>query len=104
MARREEHAAVEGIQQTLVSLKPESLPALQAALERADLDGWLLYDFHGLNPVAVGMLELPGMATRRFFVYIPRRGEPVAITHAIEQGPSVGWPTKWRKVQCRSWR
>src|SRR5258705_10446515 len=97
MARREEHAAVEGIQQTLVSLKPESLPALQAALERADLDGWLLYDFHGLNPVAVGMLELPGMTTRRFFASIPRRGEPVGITHTIEHGPWGGFPTTRRK-------
>jgi Xaa-Pro aminopeptidase len=85
-------------------LQPESLPALQAALERADLDGWLLYDFHGLNPVAVGMLGLPGMTTRRFFVYIPRKGSPVAITHAIEQGPWNAWPSKWTKEKYSSWR
>ncbi|HVS61443.1 MAG TPA: Xaa-Pro peptidase family protein [Gemmatimonadaceae bacterium] len=85
-------------------LQPESLPAIQSALERAGLDGWLLYDFHGLNPVAVGMLELPGMTTRRFFVYIPRTGSPVAITHAIEQGPWTGWPSKWTKEKYSSWR
>lgn len=85
-------------------LAAESLPALQSALERAGVDGWLLYDFHGLNPVAVGMLELPGMTTRRFFVYIPRKGQPVAITHAIEQGPWVDWPSKWRKEKYSSWR
>lgn len=85
-------------------LRPESLPALQSALDAAGLDGWLLYDFHGLNPVAVGMLELPGMTTRRFFVYIPRGGAPVAITHAIEQGPWAGWPDKWRKQKYSSWR
>ncbi|MDQ6690568.1 MAG: Xaa-Pro peptidase family protein [Gemmatimonadota bacterium] len=85
-------------------LQPESLPALQSALERAGLDGWLLYDFHGLNPVAVGMLELPGMTTRRFFVYIPRKGAPVAITHAIEQGPWNEWPSKWTKEKYSSWR
>lgn len=85
-------------------LQPESLPALQSALDKASLDGWLLYDFHGLNPVAVGMLELPGMTTRRFFVYIPRSGSPVAITHAIEQGPWGGWPAKWRKEKYSSWR
>lgn len=85
-------------------LRPESLPALQSALDKAGLDGWLLYDFHGLNPVAVGMLELPGMTTRRFFVYIPRSGWPVAITHAIEQGPWVGWPAKWQKEKYSSWR
>jgi Xaa-Pro dipeptidase len=85
-------------------LQPESLPALQSALDKAGLDGWLLYDFHGLNPVAVGLLELPGMTTRRFFVYIPRSGPPVAITHAIEQGPWLGWPAGWRKEKYSSWR
>ena len=85
-------------------LQPESLAALQSALDKAGLDGWLLYDFHGLNPVAVGMLELPGMTTRRFFVYIPRTGMPVAITHAIEQGPWLEWPANWRKEKYSSWR
>lgn len=85
-------------------LTPESLPALQAALGRAELDGWLLYDFHGLNPIARGMLELPGMTTRRIFVYVPRAGSPVAITHAIEQGPWAGWPRSWRKEKYSSWR
>jgi Xaa-Pro aminopeptidase len=85
-------------------LQPESLPALQSALDRANLDGWLLYDFHGLNPVAVGMLGLPGMTTRRFFVFIPRKGNPVAITHAIEQGPWAAWPSQWTKEKYSSWR
>jgi Xaa-Pro dipeptidase len=85
-------------------LQPRSLPALQSALANSGLDGWLLYDFHGLNPVAVGMLELPGMTSRRFFVYIPRSGQPVAITHAIEQGPWLEWPASWRKEKYSSWR
>jgi hypothetical protein len=37
-------------------LAAESLPAFQSALARAGLDGWLIYDFHGLNPIAVGLL------------------------------------------------
>jgi Xaa-Pro dipeptidase len=85
-------------------LRPDALPALQSSLSRAGLDGWLLYDFHGLNPVAVGMLELPGMTTRRFFVYIPADGAPLAITHAIEQGPWAAWPAGWRKEKYSSWR
>jgi Xaa-Pro aminopeptidase len=85
-------------------LEAKSLPALQSALDKAGFDGWLLYDFHGLNPVAVGMLELPGMTTRRFFVFIPRSGTPVAITHAIEQGPWLGWPATWQKEKYSSWR
>jgi Xaa-Pro aminopeptidase len=85
-------------------LDRESLPGVQAALSKAGLDGWLLYDFHGLNPVAVGMLELRGMTTRRFFVYIPRSGPPLAITHAIEQGPWEAWPREWNKEKYSSWR
>src|SRR5688500_7071193 len=85
-------------------LKREMLPALQSALAGAGLDGWLLYDFHGLNPVARGMLELSGMTTRRFFVFIPRSGAPVAITHAIEQGPWQDWPSEWRKEKYIGWR
>lgn len=85
-------------------LKRELLPALQSALAAANLDGWLLYDFHGLNPVARGMLQLSGMTTRRFFVYIPRSGLPVAITHAIEQGPWQDWPREWGKEKYSGWR
>jgi Xaa-Pro aminopeptidase len=98
MARRED-VAVE-----CIVLEPESLPELQAALDRAGVDGWLIYDFHGLNPIAVGLLSLPGMTTRRFFVYVPKKGMPVAITHAIEQGPWTSWPAKWGKEKYSSWR
>ena len=80
------------------------LPALQSALADSNLDGWLLYDFHGLNPVARGLLELKGMTTRRIFAYIPRSGTPVAITHAIEQGPWADWPREWKKEQYSGWR
>jgi len=85
-------------------LKREMLPDLQSALAGARLDGWLLYDFHGLNPVARGMLQLRGMTTRRFFVYIPRTGVPVALTHAIEQGPWEDWPPDWKKEKYSGWR
>ena len=85
-------------------LKREMLPALQSAIASAGFDGWLLYDFQGLNPVARGMLELSGMTSRRFFVYIPRSGPPVAITHAIEQGPWETWPREWKKEKYSGWR
>lgn len=63
------------------------IPALQAALSEAELDGWLLYDFHGQNPTAVGALGLEGhMLSRRWFYLVPRAGEPQALTHAIEAG------------------
>lgn len=85
-------------------LTPESLPALQRAIAEANLDGWLIFDFHGLNPVASGFLGINGMATRRIFVFIPSEGPPTAITHAIEQGPWAGWPSRWAKTRYSSWR
>ena len=85
-------------------LNPEKLIPLQSAIADAGLDGWLIFDFHGLNPVATGMLELPGMATRRILVFIPRSGPPVAITHAIEQGPWRDWPPDWGKLVYSGWR
>jgi Xaa-Pro dipeptidase len=57
---------------------------LRAALESVGADGWLLFDFHGLNPVAGRILGLHGLNTRRLFVLLPRTGEPVAVAHRIE--------------------
>lgn len=58
--------------------------ALRAGLESAGADGWLLFDFHGLNPVAGRVLGLTGMGTRRLFALFPKEGEPVAVAHRIE--------------------
>jgi Xaa-Pro dipeptidase len=57
---------------------------LVQALEEAGVDGWLIFDFHGLNPVAGRVLQLSGLNTRRLFVLLPRDGEPVAVAHKIE--------------------
>ncbi|HEX7121010.1 MAG TPA: M24 family metallopeptidase [Gemmatimonadaceae bacterium] len=84
-------------------LSPESLARFQAALAEAEVDGWLLYDFRGSNPVAQELLGVGGHITRRFFVWIPTEGVPVAITHAIEQGVWAGWPAAWRKERYSSW-
>ncbi|MGE3959431.1 MAG: M24 family metallopeptidase [Vicinamibacterales bacterium] len=64
------------------------LPAIQAALRADGLDGWLLYDFRGLNPIAAevtGVQKQGGhLATRRWYYLIPASGEPRALVHAIE--------------------
>jgi Xaa-Pro aminopeptidase len=84
-------------------LTPETLPAIQQALTAAGVDGWLLYDFRATNPVAGQMLGLEGMVSRRVFCLVPRTGAPVAITHAIEQGPWTDWPSAWGKVVYSGW-
>ncbi len=64
------------------------LAPVQDALREQGLDGWLLYDFHGSNPLARRILDLdskkPG--TRRFFYLVPASGEPVKLVHRIETG------------------
>lgn len=85
-------------------LNPQSLPAIQATLSELQLDGWLLFDFHGLNPVASGMLGLEGLLTRRVFALVPREGTPIAISHAIEQAPWKRWPAEWPRERYSSWR
>ncbi|MEX0912710.1 MAG: aminopeptidase P family protein, partial [Gemmatimonadota bacterium] len=73
-----------------VSLTRERLYEIQDHLERQNLDGWLLYDFRGSNAIATGLLGLPSLS-RRFVVYLPAVGEPIAVTHRIEQQPWRGW-------------
>jgi Xaa-Pro dipeptidase len=85
-------------------LDPETLPSVQSALAAAGVDGWLLFDFQGANPIAAGVLGLRGMVTRRIFAYIPRSGVPVAITHNIEQGPWRDWPAGWGRERYSTWR
>ena len=67
---------------------PLDIPAIQRALAADRLDGWLLYDFHGSNPIAQQLTGLAGgahMTTRRWYYLIPAAGEPRALVHAIEQ-------------------
>ncbi|HET7585141.1 MAG TPA: Xaa-Pro peptidase family protein [Gemmatimonadaceae bacterium] len=85
-------------------ITPDTLPELQRTIAAAGLDGWLLYDFHGANAIASAMLGLRGMVTRRVFALVPREGTPVAITHAIEQGPWRDWPAGWERQVYSSWR
>jgi Xaa-Pro dipeptidase len=78
--------------------------AVQRALAEAGLDGWLLYDFRGSNPIARSVIgfDPKQIATRRWFYFIPASGEPVAIQHAIEPAALRGAPG--RSVVYRSWR
>jgi Xaa-Pro dipeptidase len=85
-------------------LTPDTLPAFRDALEEAQVDGWLLFDFRGINPIAKELLRLEGMATRRALAWVPARGIPVAFTHTIEQEPWRHWPAEWTRETYSSWR
>ncbi len=82
----------------------EGVSRVQQALREQDLDGWLLYEFHHINPIPVALLGL-GKTTRRAFVLIPAEGEPVAMIHAIEASSWRQWPfarrtySSWREME-----
>jgi Xaa-Pro dipeptidase len=88
-------------------LKDFDFPALAAILREIGADGWLLYDFHGVNPVATRVLGIQGMGTRRFFVLLPVAGAPVAVAHRIELASFAGFPGEvrpyaaWRELHAQ---
>jgi len=81
---------------------------LREALADAGADGWLLFEFHGLNPVARRVIGLPegGLSTRRIFVLPPADGDPVAVAHRIELQPLENFPgriipySRWEELHA----
>jgi Xaa-Pro aminopeptidase len=59
---------------------------MQTAIRDLGFDGWLLYDFRGLNILARRVLGFSEdcLASRRWFYFIPARGEPRKLVHRIE--------------------
>lgn len=59
---------------------------IQAAIRSQGLDGWLLYDFRGLNVLAKRVAGIPDtkFLSRRWFYFIPANGEPKKLVHRIE--------------------
>jgi Xaa-Pro aminopeptidase len=84
------------------------LPAVQTAIREMGINGWLLYDFRGLNVLARRILSIPDAAhtTRRWFYFIPASGEPRKLVHRIEQGvldhvPGKAAPyLKWQELEA----
>jgi len=72
------------------------LEAIQAALRADGIDAWLLYDFRGLNAIAVDVAEINSqgghLATRRWFYLIPANGQPRGLVHAIERNSLAHLP------------
>jgi Xaa-Pro dipeptidase len=70
--------------------------AVQSALRTDGLDGWLLYDFRGINPIAADITAVHRqgghLATRRWYYLIPAQGEPRALVHAIEKNSLAHLP------------
>ncbi len=87
------------------ALSADRLERVRALLGRHKLDGWLLFDYRGLNPVAARVLGARGLAARRLFVLLPAVGRPVAVVHRTELERLAGFPgelrpyTTWRELE-----
>jgi Xaa-Pro dipeptidase len=82
------------------------LRALQEALRAERVDGWLLYDFRNRDYLAYRVLGLDfeKLRTRRWYYFIPVRGEPKKIVSAVEKHTLDALPGKthvylsWREL------
>ena len=81
-------------------LRPDQLPVLHAthALLAEPVDGWLIFDFRGINPIMAAVVGPEVVGSRRAYVYLPREGTPVALVHAVDSELWLAWPGQWRKV------
>jgi len=62
------------------------LAAIQNALQSANIDGWLFYDFHNRDAIAARVLNMDTsrFASRRWYYFIPASGAPRKLVHSIE--------------------
>src|SRR5438477_2258416 len=85
-----------------------NLAAVQSAIRQLGYDGWLLYDFRGLNVLARRVVGLSdqAMLSRRWFYFVPKQGEPRKLVHRIEPraldhlpGPAQSY-LRWQELEA----
>ena len=78
--------------------------AIQNEIQKAGLDGWLFFDHHERDPLAYRVLGLrpPGHVSRRWYYFIPARGEPRGLIHKVE--PNVLNTLPGRKIFYARWQ
>ncbi len=64
-----------------------NLEKIQQALREKKLDGWLFYDFHNRDLMAYRILGLDAtkLISRRWFYFIPAKGEPKKLVSQVEK-------------------
>src|SRR6266849_2896154 len=84
------------------------LAAVQSSVRQLGYDGWLLYDFRGLNVLARRVIGLSdqAMLSRRWFYFVPAHGEPRKLVHRIEPhaldhlpGPAQTY-LRWQELEA----
>jgi Xaa-Pro aminopeptidase len=78
-----------------------NLSQVQSYLQNQGYDGWLLYNFRDLNPIALSVVGLEHGGSRRWFCWIPARGKPCWLIHAIESNMFADLPAELQGPQTR---
>ncbi len=84
------------------------LSAIQTALRESQLDGWLVADFRGSNLLGRRVLGFDDkdIKSRRWFYFIPARGEPRKLVHTIETASLDALPgvktiyLRWQELEA----
>ena len=84
------------------------LQETQTAIKEFGMDGWLLYDFRGINYLAARIADIPDddLGSRRWLYFVPAEGEPQKLVHAIEAAMLDHLPgektiyLKWQELEA----
>lgn len=88
----------------MTALASVDMERLCEVLRDRRLDGWLVYDFHGVNPLTARLLGPTGMLTRRLFLWLPAEGAARLIVHNLDRIAGRGFPgdvtvyTTWQEL------
>lgn len=85
-----------------------NLDEMQSAIREFGFDGWLIYDFRGSNILARRILGFRDDQTgsRRWFYFVPARGQPRKLVHRIETGALDHLPgdktvyLRWQEIEA----
>lgn len=72
--------------------KRVDVEAVQGVLAVRSLDGWLLADSKGRNPIASDLVQPDGVTKRQWFYFIPAFGQPSILVHKSEASAFVKVP------------
>lgn len=81
-------------------LQPNALPQLHAVFAQlaTPVDGWLLFDFRGINPIMAAVMGPEIVGSRRQYILVPKDGPPIALIHKIDAELWRHWPAEWKQI------
>lgn len=86
-----------------------TITELQQLIRQTKEDGWLFYDVHHRDEIAYRILglDMQKLATRRWYYFLPREGEPKKLVHRVEQrrleqlsGETIEY-VGWSDMHCK---